>query len=95
MESFDEANSFYQSSLAALLRADPLEATTVYLKQAKCLMYLGQWDEACSYAEVAVKQRKELGASDAELAVAYEEVASVFMNCQRMPEVGKGGCRDA
>ena len=42
-----------------------------------------------------MKQRKELGASDAELAVAYEEVASVFMNCQRLPEVGEGSWRDA
>lgn len=87
MESFDEANSFYQSSLPSLLRVDPVEATTVYLKQAKCLMYLGQWNEACSYAEIAVKQRKELGGSSAELIAMYDEVASVFMNCQRITEV--------
>lgn len=87
VDSFDEANSFYELSLPAMLRKDPLEATSVYLKQAKCLMYLGRSADAASYAKLAVKQKKDLGENDSEMAVSLDVVASILIGCQRVSDV--------
>ena len=84
VDSFDEANSFYELSLPAMLRKDPLEA---YLKQAKCLMYLGRSADAASYAKLAVKQKKDLGENDSEMAVSLDVVASILIGCQRVSDV--------
>ena len=84
---YREAHCFYEEAARVYQLVDPLQAATVVIKQAKCMMYSGRSEDAVNFALLGIQQKRELQSDEDDLAYSLDDCASVLIGCNRTFDV--------
>lgn len=67
-----------------------VKASSVLIKQAKCMMYCGQMEDALNLSLLGINQKQELGCDEEDLVYSFDDCASIYIGCGRSFDVSVG-----